>query len=350
MIQLGSRQTPPYNDVPLKRSLQELSGKVNELADQVDNMDVSQEIKDDIETLKVKVQRLEDAESSGGTGGGGVTDNQLQSLRDDIASTNKLVQAHVSDKDKHVSNTDRANWNGFDERINTVSQELDTHKGDTAAHVSLAERTEWNNAAQTIMNGQQYPLTDPTGQRLRLDDGTDIFTAPTGFYYGINLTNTPLTGESAWYYIDISPAPNGMRKIVATRSASNETYIGTIHTDGNFRGWRKMMSENDFMKVEWYDLKLTNGAKQNGKKPQFARWGNLLMLKGDVSLTLGVAFASLPVTHSPYDKKAVLSTVYGTTGESKMYIDTDGSMTMVGFSGNDQSKISAWSLDLAVPY
>ncbi|MCY8507963.1 hypothetical protein MOD06_21020, partial [Bacillus atrophaeus] len=262
----------------------------------------------------------------------------------------KVLDTHIKDTTKHVTNSDRTKWDGFDTQITSTQKALSDHTSNSRVHVSDAERTKWNQTAEDMGAAQKFAFTDAEGLRTRLADGTDIFTAPPGFYYGSSLVNTPLNGDGAWYYVDITPTQNGMRKITVTRSASNETHIGTIHTDGVFRGWKKLMSETDFMAIQWYDLKMINGASQHGKKPQYARWGNLLMLKGDVSLSLGVAFASLPMSHSPYDKKAKPATVYGTTGTSKLYIDIDGSMTMVGFDGNDQSKISAWSLDLAVPY
>ncbi|MCY8915032.1 hypothetical protein [Bacillus atrophaeus] len=347
MIAYGARHTPPYDDTGVKDSIHALKTEVSKLADTVETMDVSEEVKQDIETLKTKVRLLEE---SSGSGSEGATDGEIQSMRADIEAFGKVLDTHIKDTTKHVTNSDRTKWDGFDTQISSTQKALSDHTSNSRVHVSDAERTKWNQTAEDMGAAQKFAFTDTQGLRTRLADGTDIFTVPPGFYYGSSLRNIPLDGEGAWYYVDVTPAQNGMRKLTVTRSASNETYIGTIHTDGNFRGWKKLMAESDFMAIQWYDLKMVNGASQHGKKPQYARWGNLLMLKGDVSLSLGVAFASLPMSHSPYDKKAVPATVYGTTGTSKLYIDIDGSMTMVGFDGNDQSKISAWSLDLAVPY
>ncbi|MBV2241151.1 hypothetical protein KQR57_22370 [Bacillus inaquosorum] len=43
------------------------------------------------------------------------------------------------------------------------------------------------------------------------------------------------------------------------------TWIGTVHTDGVFRGWKQLFTYNDFMALTWYKLPLLNGAKAQGE-------------------------------------------------------------------------------------
>lgn len=183
-----------------------------------------------------------------------------------------------------------------------------------------------------------------------MDSADNIYTADPGFYYGTGWNQLPLPGDGSWYYLDIIPAPNGMRKMVLTRSYDNTTWIGVIHTDNVFRGWKQLFTYNDFMALTWYNLPLLNGAKASGRTPQYTRWGNVLMLKGDIACDLGVDFAQLPAAYAPFDKKAIVSTCYGTTGITKFYINPDGKLAFVGFSGNNQAAVSSWSLDAAVPY
>lgn len=368
MIELGSRRTPPYDDTGVKTSINDMKNKLAQLQDTVDHMDVSDEIKNDILTLQQKVQALEDAADGGSTG---ATDQQIESMKADIASFGRVLDAHVQDVSKHVSAEDRNNWDGMSDRVTTAETNLKNHIANAKPHVSDSERLKWNQAAtdatqlqkdlqntnltlQDVIGvqnfSQKYALTNAEGERERLASTNDIFTAPPGFYYGNAWNQLPLPGETSWYYLDIIPAANGIRKLVLTRSHDNVTWIGTVHTDGVFRGWKQLFTQNDFMAHTWYNLPLLNGAKAQGRTPQYTRWGNVLMLKGDVACELGVDFAQLPASYSPSDKKAIMATAYGTTGFTKFYINPDGKLAFVGFSGNNQSAVSSWSIDATVPY
>lgn len=368
MIELGSRRTPPYDDTGVKTSISDLKDKMAKLQDTVDHMDVSDEIKNDILTLQQKVKALEESVSGGSTG---ATDQQIQSMKADIESFGRVLDAHVQDATKHVSSEDRTKWDGMGDRVTTAETNLKNHIANAKPHVSDGERLKWNQAAadagqlqkdlettnlslQDVIGvqnfSQQYAFTDADGRRKRLDSADNIYTADPGFYYGTGWNQLPLPGDGSWYYLDIIPAPNGMRKMVLTRSYDNTTWIGVIHTDNVFRGWKKLFTYNDFMALTWYNLPLLNGAKASGRTPQYTRWGNVLMLKGDIACDLGVDFAQLPAAYAPFDKKAIVSTCYGTTGITKFYINPDGKLAFVGFSGNNRAAVSSWSLDAAVPY
>lgn len=129
-----------------------------------------------------------------------------------------------------------------------------------SSHISItwtqlptaAERLKWN-------NGQLYKLTPDDGKVARLPNGTDIFTLPTGPYMGAQLLNLPVDNDQSFYYIDVTETSHKsndviLKKITATRSFDNKTWIGTFHTQG-FRGWERMLTEKDLKStfVDTYD-------------------------------------------------------------------------------------------------
>ncbi|MFP7455117.1 hypothetical protein [Bacillus safensis] len=122
---------------------------------------------------------------------------------------------------------------------------------------TTAEKDKWN-------SGQLYKLTQDSGDRKPLPtvlDGTDILSLPPGRYYaaGQYLTNKPTTNDSSWFNIDVERA--GTRKnFHVIRSVDNVHWYGTVHTDGSFKGWERMLTEKD-AKLDWKFPTIGNGWK-----------------------------------------------------------------------------------------
>ena len=100
---------------------------------------------------------------------------------------------------------------------------------------------------------QKYNLTNDDGSR-QFVSGLDLLTAPPGQYESTNTINGPLreNGERDTGFIesDITVSSNGRRKIVATRSSFNRTYIKTLHTDGTDNGWKEILATSDISTIE----------------------------------------------------------------------------------------------------
>lgn len=100
---------------------------------------------------------------------------------------------------------------------------------------------------------QKYKLTSDDGSR-QFVSGLDLLTAPPGQYESTNTINGPLreNGERDTGFIesDITVSSNGRRKIVATRSSFNRTYIKTLHTDGTDNGWKEILATSDISTIE----------------------------------------------------------------------------------------------------
>ncbi|MCA0923053.1 hypothetical protein LCM03_00105 [Bacillus stratosphericus] len=122
---------------------------------------------------------------------------------------------------------------------------------------SVAERNKWN-------NGQLYRLTPNDGRVARVPNGTDIFTLPTGPYMGAQLINAPVQNDGSFYYVDVFETgyeQNGViyKRIIATRSFDNITWIGTFHAQG-FTGWERITTSKD-AKLDWKFPTIGNGWK-----------------------------------------------------------------------------------------
>ncbi|MFP7239435.1 BppU family phage baseplate upper protein [Bacillus altitudinis] len=139
------------------------------------------------------------------------------------------------------------------------SQEyVDPHFENKKIHVTESEKSSWN-------NGQLHRLTPNDGKVARLPNGTDIFLLPTGFYMGANLLNLPVDNDSSFYYIEVletSYVQNEVnyKRIIATRSFDNMTWIGTFHAQG-FRGWKRLITDGDAV-ATWKTPSLSKGWKQ----------------------------------------------------------------------------------------
>ncbi|WP_426552227.1 phage baseplate upper protein [Bacillus pumilus] len=142
--------------------------------------------------------------------------------------------------------------------LEAAKEYVDPHLENKKIHVTESEKSNWN-------NGQLHRLTPNDGKVARLPNGTDIFLLPTGFYMGANLLNLPVENDSSFYYIEVletSYVQNEInyKRIIATRSFDNMTWIGTFHAQG-FRGWKRLITDGDAA-VTWKTPSLSKGWKQ----------------------------------------------------------------------------------------
>ncbi|WP_144487934.1 phage baseplate upper protein [Bacillus pumilus] len=142
--------------------------------------------------------------------------------------------------------------------LEVAKEYIDPHLENKKIHVTESEKSNWN-------NGQLHRLTPNDGKVARLPNGTDIFSLPTGFYMGANLVNMPISNDGSFYYVEVLETgyeQNGViyKRIIATRSFDNITWIGTFHAQG-FRGWKRLITDGDAA-VTWKKPSLSKGWKQ----------------------------------------------------------------------------------------
>ncbi|WP_426578866.1 hypothetical protein P5490_020135 (plasmid) [Bacillus altitudinis] len=166
------------------------------------------------------------------------------------------------------------------------------------------EKTEWN-------NGQLYKLTQDSGDRLPLPkelNGTDVLSLPSGRYYaaGQYLTNMPTVNDSGWFNIDVMSAVT-RKDIHVCRSFDNSHWFGTVHTDGNFTGWERMLTSSD-LDSAWTRPTLQHGWKQYVPSDgvihtvRFSKVAEIVEIKGAVSgglLGLETPVFTLPEGYRP---------------------------------------------------
>ncbi|WFA06580.1 hypothetical protein [Bacillus sp. HSf4] len=139
------------------------------------------------------------------------------------------------------------------ESTDGAQEKVDTHANNASIHITSEERSKWNNA-------QLYKFTKDDGVRIFIPDGTDLLSLPAGYYYGVNnrLLNNPDPSDKGWFNYDILDGNSGRKTIIATASYHNTMWFATIHTDGDFRGWKRVLTDAD-ASVSWQSPTLVNG-------------------------------------------------------------------------------------------
>ncbi|MCY8346649.1 phage baseplate upper protein [Bacillus haynesii] len=251
-------------------------------------------------------------------------------------SAKEYTDTHAKNTDIHITAAERDKWNKAESRA-------EAHANNKTIHVTTAERTKWNNS-------QLYKLTQDNGVRNLIPDGTDLLTLPPGFYYGVNnrLLNNPEPDNVGWFNYDIMDGNSGRKTIIATASFHNKMWFATIHTNGDFRGWKRILTSTDFEPV-WTEVPLKNGAKHGGRKVMCAVVGGFLCLKGEIIANRGVIFGTLPASYRPDQLRSRLVPIFGTTGMTKLYIETNGNMRLEGQIADKPENITSYGLDEIIP-
>lgn len=196
-----------------------------------------------------------------------------------------------------------------------------------------------------------HNLLNSKGLRLSMSIGTDILTLPSGFYFavGSNIVNMPVDNDSSWFNIDILETVNGRKTIHVCRSYDNTHWFGTVHTDGVFKGWKKLVTDADFENVKWLNVTLDKSSSIGDRPVEYVKWGNLLLLRGHLKANREVIFGWIPADRLP-DKGIVVSVpVSGTTGHSKLYIYNTGELKLTGLHAVNNSAVTGYYLDMVVP-
>ncbi|QCU17581.1 hypothetical protein BPGQ101_01365 [Bacillus altitudinis] len=209
---------------------------------------------------------------------------------------------------------------------------------------TIAEQDKWN-------NGQLYKLTQDSGTRKLIPDGVDLLTLPPGLYYGINnrLLNNPDPTDTGWFNYDISDSNSGRKMIIAVASYKNTMWFSTVHTDGTFRGWKRVLTDAE-AKLNWKYPTIGNGWKtyqsevNNDYRVRVAKDAlGTVTVKGAIAGgTLGDVPAFMlpegcePV--APFYNLGVASSTGGFKGPqySRQYIATDGRFCIQSTSSNTE--------------
>ncbi|XBO87053.1 hypothetical protein AAGG52_08340 [Bacillus licheniformis] len=151
---------------------------------------------------------------------------------------------------------------------------VDAHADNPDLHISVQERKKWS-------SGQLYKLTNDQGSRTRLQGGADILKLPTGFYValGNEVQNNPVQ-DSSWFTYDVIEADAERKTIYAWRTYDNTLWHGSVHSDGIFKGWKRIITAAD-LEPSWTEVPLKNGASHGDRKVRCGLMGGLLILEGN---------------------------------------------------------------------
>ncbi|MCX4077490.1 BppU family phage baseplate upper protein [Bacillus subtilis] len=256
----------------------------------------------------------------------------------------KKVDAHANRRD-NPHNVTKAQV-GLDKVENVqqaTKQEFDGHNYNSVRHITQIERDKWN-------GGQLAKLTKDDGKRTQLANGADILALSSGFYYasGSLVKNNPVENDGSWFNYDVIEGDTGRKSIIAWRSYDNVMWHGTVHTNGVFKGWKRLITDADFENVLWQNIPLKNGAA-NGDRPfQYAVWGKLLLLRGHITAPREVIIGNVPKSVVPSNGDVVAVTTSGITGYCKLVVYPNGELMLTGLQSNDNSAVTGYHISAPV--
>ncbi|WP_111292145.1 phage baseplate upper protein [Bacillus safensis] len=213
--------------------------------------------------------------------------------------------------------------------------------------VTEAEKSVWN-------GGQLYKITQDSGERKPLPtelNGTDVLSLSPGRYYsaGKYLTNMPTTNDGSYYNIDVE-ASETRKDIRVCRSFDNLHWFGTVHTGGVFKGWKRVLTDDELSST-WNLVTLINGTTQhNSVYPlKFSIRQNTLHLRGSFenippNETVIARFAQKPSGNATFG-----GTTVGSYGSARLSLTEDGSLKYDGMSANDPSKVNRIEINELIP-
>ncbi|MFZ7753595.1 hypothetical protein ACO1DC_16130 [Bacillus velezensis] len=168
-------------------------------------------------------------------------------------------------------------------------------------------------------------LTNDDGNRTQLVNETDVLALSSGYYYanGTSVKNNPVVNDSSWFNYDVIEGDSGRKSIIAWRSYDNTLWHATVHTNGVFKGWKPLITNNDFENPVWQNITLKTVLPWGTCMPIYAKSGSLLLLRGHVRVDADIIFWSIPVEYTPIGG-AVVSVALSGTGNCGLIVYDDG--------------------------
>ncbi|MCY7430528.1 BppU family phage baseplate upper protein [Bacillus safensis] len=197
-----------------------------------------------------------------------------------------------------------------------------------------------------------HNMLSEDGKSQLLPNGTDILTLPSGYYYavGTNVVNMPSKTDSSWFNIYVLDNGNNRKTFHVIRSADNLHWWGTVHTDGTFKGWDRMLTEKDLSST-WNQVTFVTGTTKH-----FASNPLLFSIRLN-SLHLRGSFEGIPANDTviarfaqkPSGETAFLGATVGSYGSARLTLEKDGSLKFNGLNANDNSKVSRVEINESIP-
>ncbi|MGE7658281.1 BppU family phage baseplate upper protein [Bacillus altitudinis] len=229
----------------IERMAAELEADIQKRTDDMQgNIDeITKELQEQLDKMKEKLDDLEALETKQGA---------QDKVDKALAAAKKYTDDHATDQKIHVTEDKQKAWDAKET----------TSGAQTKANKALSDAKSYTD--ELSKKAQMYKLTTDAGFRQAVPTtigGTNLFELPPGFYYGAGqyFTNLPTTNDTSWFNVDVFTT--GIRKnFHVIRSADNTHWFGTIHTDGSFKGWKRMLTDTD-ANSKWEYPTIVNGWK-----------------------------------------------------------------------------------------
>lgn len=124
-------------------------------------------------------------------------------------------------------------------------------------------------------NWQKYKLTNDNGSRVSQGE-LDLLELEPGYYETWKPKNGPIEGDIGFFEVDVTKGNSDRKRIVATQSYGNRTFINSIHTNGEVKGWKEVAlidSTNPFETLNGSQGK-ANTAENNAKQYTDEKFSN----------------------------------------------------------------------------
>lgn len=231
------------------------------------------------------------------------------------------------------------------DKVDNVQQaslaEFNAHNYNSVRHVVQADKDKWNGS-------QIYKLTADEGHHLIGLSGKDLFTELTSkktttFYSNNTTTNQPPVSSS---FRGIQIGQDNIGEVLAM---GNDGSTWRITNANGWKTWKRLFTNEDFESITWQNVTLKNGAATGERIFQYAKWGNLLLLRGHITASREVVCGTIPSDRLPANGAVAMVPVSGTTGYSKLLIYANGDMKLTGIHSNNDSAVSGYYMDVVVP-
>lgn len=280
---------------------------------------------------------------------------------DALKSAKAYTDAHANDKNNpHSVTKDQIGLGKVANEEQATKKEFDLHTADLIKHITAEERKKWDETQSQVddhIKSRTNPHQVTTKQITLINDPAFQDASYEGDNYPDGISTFPLLVNEATGY------PNSYGGILNVKSTQYR-FAQVFFPAGNLkdpriyiRHWYHSIGWTDFVMIPtlndlspiWTEVPLKNGAKHGDRKVRCATIGGLLLLEGEIVATRGTVFGTLPASYRPSKLRCKIVPIYGTTGVTKLYIETNGNMRLEGQISDKLENITSYGLDEVIP-
>ena len=141
----------------------------------------------------------------------------------------------------------------------------------------------------------------------------------------------------------------GRRTLFAWRSYDNTLWHATTHTDGVFKGWKRVLTDVD-ISATWNMVTLINGAQQDSTYPfKFSVVNNVIWLRGSFGSLPAIGTNIAKFANAPTQLVDLVVPTVGSYGTARFAFTTEGYLRYDGVNANDPASVTRVSFNLGIP-